>query len=145
MIFPLGLRIIKNLFWTHSDYIKLDGIFILTFGTILIQDMQSGVITSLYLLCCILRMVKIKDLANTIAAALFYPVEAFAKFGAEVNGHIADHGFKSESQESNNDSHVQFDGESSTVNASHLSNSSGFHHKNIVTQNDCSKSNLALR
>ncbi|XP_027329410.1 protein TRANSPARENT TESTA 9-like [Abrus precatorius] len=41
------------------------------------NDMQSGVVTSLYLLCCILRIVKIKDLANTIAAALFYPLEAF--------------------------------------------------------------------
>ncbi|KAK7265206.1 hypothetical protein RJT34_32822 [Clitoria ternatea] len=43
------------------------------------NDMQSDVVTSLYLLCCILRIVKIKDLANTIAAALFYPLEAFTR------------------------------------------------------------------
>ncbi|KEH32539.1 hypothetical protein MTR_4g127210 [Medicago truncatula] len=43
------------------------------------NDMQSGVVTSLYLLCCILRIIKIKDLANTIAAALFCPLEAFTK------------------------------------------------------------------
>ncbi|XP_027192516.1 protein TRANSPARENT TESTA 9-like isoform X3 [Cicer arietinum] len=43
------------------------------------NDMQSGVVTSLYLLCCILKIIKIKDLANTIAAALFYPLEAFTK------------------------------------------------------------------
>ncbi|KAK7388154.1 hypothetical protein VNO78_22961 [Psophocarpus tetragonolobus] len=43
------------------------------------NDMQCGVVTSLYLLCCILRIVKIKDMANTIAAALFYPLEAFTK------------------------------------------------------------------
>ncbi|XP_045811847.1 protein TRANSPARENT TESTA 9-like isoform X12 [Trifolium pratense] len=43
------------------------------------NDIQSGVVTSLYLLCCILRIIKIKDLANTIAAALFYPSEAFTK------------------------------------------------------------------
>ncbi|KAL2338692.1 hypothetical protein Fmac_013138 [Flemingia macrophylla] len=43
------------------------------------NDMQDGVVTSLYLLCFILRVVKIKDLANTIAAALFYPLEAFTK------------------------------------------------------------------
>ncbi|KAK2358717.1 protein TRANSPARENT TESTA [Trifolium repens] len=43
------------------------------------NDIQSGVVTSLYLLCCILKIIKIKDLANTIAAALSYPSEAFAK------------------------------------------------------------------
>ncbi|CAJ2649829.1 unnamed protein product [Trifolium pratense] len=43
------------------------------------NDIQSGVVTSLYLLCCILRIIKIKDLANTIAAALSYPSEAFTK------------------------------------------------------------------
>ncbi|KAK2412504.1 protein TRANSPARENT TESTA [Trifolium repens] len=43
------------------------------------NDIQSDVVTSLYLLCCILRIIKIKDLANTIAAALSYPSEAFAK------------------------------------------------------------------
>ncbi|XP_027919665.1 protein TRANSPARENT TESTA 9-like isoform X1 [Vigna unguiculata] len=41
------------------------------------NDMQHGAAPSLYLLCCILRIVKIKDLANTIAAALFYPSKAF--------------------------------------------------------------------
>ncbi|VVA99608.1 unnamed protein product [Arabis nemorensis] len=34
-------------------------------------------VTSLYLLCCILRIVKIKDLANMTAATLFCPVKAF--------------------------------------------------------------------
>ncbi|KAK7347776.1 hypothetical protein VNO80_22315 [Phaseolus coccineus] len=43
------------------------------------NDMQDGASLSLYLLCCILRIVKIKDLANTVAAALFYPSEAFTK------------------------------------------------------------------
>ncbi|XLT43649.1 hypothetical protein HN873_036253 [Arachis hypogaea] len=43
------------------------------------NEMQSGVVTSLYLLCCILRILKIKDLANTIVAALFYPLEAFTQ------------------------------------------------------------------
>ncbi|XP_047171374.1 protein TRANSPARENT TESTA 9-like isoform X3 [Vigna umbellata] len=43
------------------------------------NDMQDGAAPSLYLLCCILRIVKIKDLANTIAGSLFYPSEAFTK------------------------------------------------------------------
>ncbi|CAM8931590.1 unnamed protein product [Rhodiola kirilowii] len=45
-----------------------------------INDAPVKAVTSLYLLCCILRIVKIKDLANTIAAALFCPPEAFAFF-----------------------------------------------------------------
>ncbi|KAL6965463.1 Protein TRANSPARENT TESTA 9 [Sarracenia purpurea var. burkii] len=46
-------------------------------------------ITSLYLLCCILRIVKIKDLANTVAAALFCPLEAFTSTSeAKLNGHM---------------------------------------------------------
>ncbi|XP_010541104.1 PREDICTED: uncharacterized protein LOC104814647 isoform X5 [Tarenaya hassleriana] len=40
------------------------------------QDVLIDPITSLYLLCCVLRIVKIKDLANTTAAALFCPIEA---------------------------------------------------------------------
>ncbi|CAM8891940.1 unnamed protein product [Rhodiola kirilowii] len=52
-----------------------------------INDIQIGAVTSLYLLCCILRIVKIKDLANTIAAALFCPPEAFIRVPeATLNG-----------------------------------------------------------
>ncbi|XP_010541101.1 PREDICTED: uncharacterized protein LOC104814647 isoform X2 [Tarenaya hassleriana] len=41
-----------------------------------VNDVLIDPITSLYLLCCVLRIVKIKDLANTTAAALFCPIEA---------------------------------------------------------------------
>ncbi|KAF7806685.1 protein TRANSPARENT TESTA 9-like [Senna tora] len=111
-----------------------------------VNDMQSGVVTSLYLLCCILRIVKIKDLANTIAAALFYPLEAFTKHsGVKVNGHIVDHGFISGNQASDNGSLAQSDDGRSTINDPHSSSSSGFHPENNITQNDCSSSNLAVR
>ncbi|KAH9619388.1 hypothetical protein KSS87_021758 [Heliosperma pusillum] len=40
-------------------------------------DMPIGAITSLYLLCCILRIVKIKDLANTVCASLFCTSDVF--------------------------------------------------------------------
>ncbi|CAK8564083.1 unnamed protein product [Lathyrus sativus] len=54
------------------------------------NDMQSSFVTSIYLLCRILRIIKIKDLANTIAAALFYPSEAFTKSsGGKLNSHIS--------------------------------------------------------
>ncbi|KAL2932965.1 Protein TRANSPARENT TESTA 9, partial [Bienertia sinuspersici] len=40
-------------------------------------ELAMGAVTSLYLLCCILRIVKIKDLANTIVSAFFCPQGAF--------------------------------------------------------------------
>ncbi|KAM7269361.1 hypothetical protein ACFE04_024858 [Oxalis oulophora] len=52
-----------------------------------ISEIQIGSVTSLYLLCCIIRIVKIKDLANTVAAALFCPLEAFvSSAGVKLNG-----------------------------------------------------------
>lgn len=61
--------------------------------------MEFGAVTSLYLLCCILRMVKIKDLANAIAAALFCPLKAFLpKSGAKPNGCLSAYGFPHESE-----------------------------------------------
>ncbi|KAI9112504.1 hypothetical protein K1719_016427 [Acacia pycnantha] len=111
-----------------------------------VNDMQSGVVTSLYLLCCILRIVKIKDLANAIAAALFYPLEAFAKsYRGEVNGHISDLRFTSETRESDDGSLTNHDTKCSMDNAPCSSSSSGFHPEHVITQNDCSDSNLAVR
>lgn len=103
-----------------------------------IQDMQSGVVTSLYLLCCILRIVKIKDLANTIAAALFYPLEVITKgSGGKANGHLFNHGLTSESQGS--------DSGSSAVNVPYSSSASSFLPENDITQNDSGSSNLSVR
>ena len=45
--------------------------------------------SSLYLLCCILHIVKTKELASCIAAALFFQLEVFeSDFDAKTNGHI---------------------------------------------------------
>ncbi|WZZ02681.1 hypothetical protein YC2023_088602 [Brassica napus] len=53
-------------------------------------DVSIDPITSLYLLCCILRIVKIKDLANITAATLFCPVKAFiASFLVKPNSSLA--------------------------------------------------------
>ncbi|KAI4344477.1 hypothetical protein L6164_011698 [Bauhinia variegata] len=110
-----------------------------------VNDMQSAVVTSLYLLCCLLRIVKIKDLANTIAAALFCPLVAVTKSsGAEINGHISDHRFTSESQGSDNDSLSKCDAGGSKIDFPCTSDS-GFHPENVIMQNDCTNSNLALR
>ncbi|KAG5378119.1 hypothetical protein IGI04_025961 [Brassica rapa subsp. trilocularis] len=53
-------------------------------------DVSIDPITSFYLLCCILRIVKIKDLANITAATLFCPVKAFiASFLVKPNSSLA--------------------------------------------------------
>lgn len=43
-------------------------------------------------------MVKIKDLANVIAAALFCPLAFLPKSGAKPNGCLSAHGFPHESE-----------------------------------------------
>ncbi|KAK7411971.1 hypothetical protein VNO78_03416 [Psophocarpus tetragonolobus] len=102
------------------------------------NDMQSGVVTSLYLLCCILRIVKIKDLANTIVAALFYPLEAFTKFSrGKVNGYISDLCFTSASQESDDGNIAKGNAECLTVNVPDP--------ESVMSEDNCSSSNLALR
>ncbi|CAI9099301.1 OLC1v1036096C1 [Oldenlandia corymbosa var. corymbosa] len=54
---------------------------------------EIGVSSSLYLLCCLLRIVKIKDLANTVGAALLFHIDTFSPGDeAKLNGHSLGHG-----------------------------------------------------
>ncbi|CAJ1975840.1 unnamed protein product [Sphenostylis stenocarpa] len=95
--------------------------------------MQSGVVTSLYLLCCILRIVKIKDLANTIVAALFYPLETFIKFSrGKVNGYSSDHGFTSVSKEQDDDNIAKCKAEGLTVDVPNSSRSSDLYPESVM-------------
>ncbi|XP_068463902.1 protein TRANSPARENT TESTA 9-like isoform X2 [Phaseolus vulgaris] len=110
------------------------------------NDMQDGASLSLYLLCCILRIVKIKDLANTVAAALFYPSEAFTKSSrGNFNCFISDHGFTSERQGLDSDNLTKCDTRHTMFNISYSFSSSGFHSDGVLVQNDCTSSNLSLR
>ncbi|XP_029125832.1 protein TRANSPARENT TESTA 9 isoform X2 [Cajanus cajan] len=130
-----------------TDSILIILIFPLLFPSLRIgpdKEMQDGVVTSLYLLCCILRIVKIKDLANIIAAALFYPLEAFTKSsGGKLSGFISDRGFTFECQVPDN--LTKYDTRHSMVNVPYSSSSPGLHSDGGVLQNDCSSSNLSLR
>ncbi|KAK4483756.1 hypothetical protein RD792_010958 [Penstemon davidsonii] len=57
-----------------------------------INEPRLGAVTALYLLCCILRIVKIKDLANTVAAALLCRTETFTQNSeAKRNGYMSGH------------------------------------------------------
>ncbi|KAL4341766.1 hypothetical protein GQ457_08G002480 [Hibiscus cannabinus] len=69
------------------------------------SNLKLGAVTSLYLLCCILRIVKIKDLANTIAAALLYPLESLAANSeAKKNGYASGNSCANENEEPYSDS-----------------------------------------
>ncbi|XP_027072189.1 protein TRANSPARENT TESTA 9 isoform X1 [Coffea arabica] len=69
---------------------------------------ETGVACSLYLICCILRIVKIKDLANTVAAALLCRVETFkSRSEAKLNGYSSGQGFPVECQKANEDEGLQ--------------------------------------
>lgn len=57
-----------------------------------IQEPSLGAVTSLYILCCILRIVKIKDLANIVVAALLCHPEMIPESSeAKINGNLLSH------------------------------------------------------
>ncbi|KAG6741069.1 hypothetical protein POTOM_056553 [Populus tomentosa] len=96
------------------------------------NDIQIGAITSLYLLCCILRIVKIKDLANTIAAALFCSPEAFiADSETKLNGYVPDH--VHEIQQPENENVIEVNGCSKQIMQS-LSSSSQVRTEDIFSK-----------
>lgn len=75
---------------------------------LIFQGTEIGVVCSLYLICCILRIVKIKDLANTVAAALLCHVETFkSRSEAKLNGYSSTQGFPVECQKANKDEDLQ--------------------------------------
>lgn len=84
-----------------------------------IQEPSLGAVTSLYLLCCILRIVKIKDLANTVAASLLcypeiFPEGSEAKLNGNLLGHVSSD-VPSQKEDANNHS-IEPDTESLQVN-----------------------------
>ncbi|XP_047980988.1 protein TRANSPARENT TESTA 9 isoform X2 [Salvia hispanica] len=80
-----------------------------------VKESSLGAVTSLYLLCCILRIVKIKDLANIVAAALLCYPDIFPESSeAKLNGNLPSHA-SSDVQSQNNDASSQ-NSESDTGN-----------------------------
>lgn len=112
-----------------------------------IRETQIRPVTSLYLLCCILRIVKIKDLANCVAAAFFFPVEAFLPIsGTKPNGCISGHGFThvEKLKEMDNEDPSTMKGNSGSLNVTVPSQPSTSRIHPEVRQKD-SGSQLALR
>uniref|UniRef100_A0A5B6ZMZ0 FPL domain-containing protein n=1 Tax=Davidia involucrata TaxID=16924 RepID=A0A5B6ZMZ0_DAVIN len=112
-----------------------------------VDETKIGAVTSLYLLCCILRIVKIKDLANTVAASLFCPLEAFIPSSeAKLNGCMSGHGFPHESQKPDSaDLSSEVDCGNLRVIVPGLSSSTQIQSEDDVLQHDCNGSQLALR
>lgn len=111
-----------------------------------VSEIRIGAVTTLYLICCILHVVKIKDLANTIAAALFFPLEAFIPNSeAKINGHMPGPGFIHEVQPPGNEILTEADTAQLRDNVPKLSSSSHIHPEVVITQNDTTGSHLALR
>nr|GMC93202.1 protein TRANSPARENT TESTA 9-like isoform X1 [Ipomoea batatas] len=110
-----------------------------------VDDTEIGAATSLYLLCCILHIVKIKDLANTIAAALLCRIETFRpRSEAKINGYVASDGLTKECEESDNgDLKLKPDAGLLRVSVPKLSCSQN--QLECKLQQDCSGSHFALR
>ncbi|KAJ8634527.1 hypothetical protein MRB53_008794 [Persea americana] len=108
---------------------------------------QIGVATSLYLICCILRIVKTKDLASSISAAFFCPPEAFTpKSESKPNGYVSDHDLPHENQQQDpNSLGMQAGMESLRVTVPDLSSSQIHPAEGVLWQQNYSSSHLALR
>ncbi|KAJ0090946.1 hypothetical protein Patl1_14089 [Pistacia atlantica] len=77
-----------------------------------VDENGIGAVTCLYLLCCILRIVKIRDLSNMIAAALFCSPEAYIQnFETKQNGYMPGHDFVGERQQQDNNCQTEVDTE----------------------------------
>ncbi|XP_061990548.1 protein TRANSPARENT TESTA 9 isoform X2 [Rosa rugosa] len=113
-----------------------------------VKGIQMGAVTSLYLICCILRIVKIKDLSNTIAAALFCPLEAFlSKSVAEPNGYMSGYDVAHESQSPGSNNQTKAEVGNLSVDVANLSISPQIQpvDVSIATGNDSCDCHLPLR
>ncbi|ONI27194.1 hypothetical protein PRUPE_1G073600 [Prunus persica] len=111
-----------------------------------VEGVQIGAAISLYLVCCILRIVKIKDLANTIAAALFCPLDAVVpKFGSKPNGYTPLCAFEHESEPPDSNNLTKADAGILRVDVTNLSSSPKIHSADVPRENDCCDFHLSLR
>ncbi|XP_050372178.1 protein TRANSPARENT TESTA 9 [Argentina anserina] len=113
-----------------------------------VKEIQIGAVTSLYLICCILRIVKIKDLSNTIAAALFCPLQAFlSKSGAKPNGYKSGYGVTHEIQPPGSNNLTKAEVGNLRVDSENLSSSPQIQHvdASVATENDSCDCHLSLR
>ncbi|XP_058113630.1 protein TRANSPARENT TESTA 9-like isoform X7 [Magnolia sinica] len=112
-----------------------------------VDGMQIGASTSMYLLCCILRIVKTKDLARSIGASLFCtPESVLPKLESRPNGYVSGHDLTHENHQPHPDAlGMQAGGGSLRVSVLNFS-SSDIHPAGCpLLQHDYSSPHLALR
>ncbi|KZV26795.1 hypothetical protein F511_06642 [Dorcoceras hygrometricum] len=106
-----------------------------------VNETKNGAVTSLYLLCCILRILKIKDLANTVATALLCRTENFALDGlAKINGYKLEYGTSNTCHSSNASNHTLECGDGGLLVKIPTSSSSQSHPENGTLRHDFSTS-----
>lgn len=89
---------------------------------------------------------KIKDLANTIAAALLYPLETFAANSeVKINGYVSGSNCAIESEEPLVDSVTPVNAGQLCVDIPNKATSSQDHPGGIIAERDFSCSHLSLR
>ncbi|XP_051150372.1 protein TRANSPARENT TESTA 9 isoform X2 [Andrographis paniculata] len=106
-----------------------------------------GAVTSLYLLCCILRILKIKDLANIVATALLCSPPTFSENSeAKLNGNMLDQGSSdAQNHESCRDEHSS-EANYERSQASVISSSSSQNYRpSSILVHDCHNAYLAPR
>ncbi|XP_060172405.1 protein TRANSPARENT TESTA 9 isoform X2 [Lycium barbarum] len=114
---------------------------------LMLKDTGIGTATSLYLLCCILRIVKIKDLANIVAAVLLCDIETFVpRSEAKLNGFMVNNGMSHGNQDSENGGfRSDSDGQSLRVLVPNISSSLNSHPEDDVPQLDHGSTYSSLR
>lgn len=90
-----------------------------------------------------MRIVKIKDMANTVAAALFCPIDAFVPSSeAKLNGYKSDH---EKSEETNSTNLINSEVDSRSLQISIPSTSSQIQSGDGFLRHNFKGSHLALR
>lgn len=119
-----------------------------TFCYMQLQGAQISATTSLYLFCCIVRILKIKNLANTIAVALLCLLEAFTpRSEVKQNGNIFGHSFTQENHSLDKDAvDAKADNQLLKITVPTSPSSSQIHSaEDFSLQHNCSGPHLALR
>lgn len=89
---------------------------------------------------------KIKDLANTIAAALLYPLEAFsANSETKLNGYVSGNDGADKTEEPDIDSVTPMNAGQLCLDIPNKASSSQVHPEDIITESNFSHSHLPLR
>ncbi|KAK6131663.1 hypothetical protein DH2020_034570 [Rehmannia glutinosa] len=115
--------------------------------TEVVKEPSLGAVTSLYLLCCILRIVKIKDLANTVAAALLCCPETFTgNSEAKLNGNMLVNGSLDTASQNTDENSCSSESDGGSLHVTILtSNSSRKHPPGGVLGHDCGDTQSAPR